>query len=513
MAAPLKTAYAVYPSVKLKGFKTDKKTGEKKFGFIKELLFGDYVKPYLNGTAYDTKIVTERKKEVEYIKVRARGVDGYLKKDEIQAERILEVNFIDVGQGDGCHIVTPDDKHFIIDAGPSDNMYRFLKWRFNLLKSKNAPPPFTIVVSHSDSDHYKGFGKVFDVTKGSKQQFSINKIYHNGMVELSGEKPDSLGSIVTKNGKEYITDLCDTDAAYKKRNNSVAKPGVFLTTMNKSKAPKQSLRLGSAPLYKKNNMVMEIVGPVAEKVNGKDALPVFGANKGKTKNGHSVIIKLTIGNLRLLLGGDLNTESEYHLLDHFSKIDVADLKKQLKAKELSDAKRKKIESQIEEAIVTARKYLEVDVAKSCHHGSPDFTSEFLRALNPLATVISSGDNEPYTHPRPDTLGSIGRHSRGERSLIFSTELARSTKEFIEISTAKTAAEKDDHKAVYDKIAPKKRERAVTVYGMINVRSDGEKVIIAQKLERPAASKGWDIHKLEWNEEIKQFEYRQWTKYE
>jgi ribosomal protein L24E len=60
---------------------------------------------------------------------------------------------------------------------------------------------------------------------------------------------------------------------------------------------------------------------------------------------------------------------------------------------------------------------------------------------------------------------------------------------------------------------KKKERVVTVYGMINVRSDGEKVIVAQKLERPAAGRGWDIHKLEWNKKTKEFEYRQFTKHE
>lgn len=498
MASPLKTAYAVYPSVKLKGFKTDKKTGKKKFSFIKELLFGDYVKPYLKGNSYETIEVKEREKTVTYIKVRARNADVYLKEEDIQGQRILEVNFIDVGQGDGCHIVTPDDKHFIIDAGPGDNMYRFLKWRFNLLKAKIAPPPFTIVVSHSDADHYKGFGKVFGVTKGSKQQFSINKIYHNGMVEVTGSGPDSLGTIVTKNGKSYVSDLCDTNAAYKKRNKSVVKPGVFLTTLNKSAAPKQSLRLGSAPLYKKNNMQMEIIGPVSEKVNGKDALPVFDASKGKTKNGHSVVIKLTIGNLRLLLGGDLNTESEYHLLKHFSKVDVAAIKKQLKDKSISDTQRKTLEAQMEQAILKARKVLEVDIAKSCHHGSADFTSEFLRALNPIATVISSGDNEPHTHPRPDTLGTIGKHSRGDRSLIFSTELARSSKEFVDVTKIKSGT---------------KKERVITVYGMINIRTDGEKVIVAQKLERAAAGRGWDIHKLEWNKKGKEFDYRQYVKYE
>jgi beta-lactamase superfamily II metal-dependent hydrolase len=498
MPAPLKTAFAVHPAVKLKGYKKDPKTGARKFGIIKELLFGDYIKPYLNGNAYETTIVQERSKNVTYVKVRTRGVDGYLKEQDFQAERVLEVNFVDVGQGDGCHIVTPDDKHFIIDAGPADNMYRFLKWRFNLARASSAPPPFTVVVSHSDSDHYKGFGKIFTQTRGAKQQFSIDRIYHNGLVELGGSKPDSLGNIVSKDGQQYVTDLCDTDAAYKKRAASVTKPGLFIDTMNKSAAPKQSLRLGDAPIYKKGNMEMEILGPVAIKVGGKDALPVFDANKGKTKNGHSVVIKLTIGKLRLLLGGDLNTEAEYHLLKKFSGTDVAGIKKQLAAKNLGDAKRKNLEAQMQQAILKTRKALEVDIAKSCHHGSADFTSEFLKALNPIATVISSGDNEPHTHPRPDTLGTIGKHSRGERSLIFSTELARSGKEFIDIT----------------KLNPnKKKERVVTVYGMINVRTDGEKVIVAQKLERKASGRDWDIHELEWDETLEQFTYQQYKKYE
>lgn len=498
MATVLKTGYATYPSIKLRGFNTNPKTGKKDFGIIKELLFGDFIKPYLVNNAYETKLVTEGKKEVEYIKVRCRGADGYIKESEMQATRILEINFIDVGQGDGCHIVTPDDKHFLIDAGASDNMYRFLKWRFNLKTAKVSPPPFTVVVSHSDSDHYKGFGKIFDITKDCAQQFKINKIYHNGMIEASGAKLDSLGTIVTNNGRDYVTDLCDTNADYENRLNGISKSGVYINTINKSSAPKQSLRLGSKPIYDKGNMKMEVVGPVAENINGKDALPVFGKDKGKTKNGHSIVIKLTIGNLRLLLGGDLNTESEYHLISHFSNIDITDIKTQLKSKSIDDAQRKALESQLEKAIIEARKVLEVDIAKSCHHGSADFTSEFLRVLNPLATIISSGDEEPHTHPRPDTLGTIGKHSRGERSLIFSTELVRSGKEFIEL----------------EKINPaKKRERVVTVYGMINVRTDGEKVIIAQKLEKPASGRNWDIHKSEWNKKTKEFEYNQYKKYE
>ncbi|MBR4134837.1 MAG: MBL fold metallo-hydrolase [Bacteroidales bacterium] len=498
MAAILRTGYAVYPSVSLMGFKIDSKTKKKKFSFIKELLFGDYIKPYIENNDYVRIKVTEKNEEVEYVKVRCRNADGYIKESEMQAERILEVNFIDVGQGDGCHVVTPDDKHFLIDAGGSDNMYRYLKWRFNLKTAKVAPPPFSIVISHSDADHYGGFGQIFNKTDGTAQQFSIKKVYHNGMVEASGSKLDSLGTEITYNKHKYITDLCDTDKDYQNRLKKIEKAGNYITLLEKTSAPKEALRLGSKPIYDKNNMKMEIMGPVAINIDGKDALPVIDSNKGKTKNGHSVIIKLTIGHLRLFLGGDLNTESEYHLIHHYSGIDVNDIKKKLKGKSLKENKRKELEAQLEEAILKARESLGADIAKSCHHGSADFTSEFLQVLNPIVTVISSGDEEPHVHPRPDTLGTIGKFSRGERSLIFSTELARSSKEFVELQKSNST---------------KKRERTVTVYGMINVRTDGEKVIIAQKLEKPAAGRSWDIHKLEWNEEKGAFEYNQYLKYE
>lgn len=90
-----------------------------------------------------------------------------------------------------------------------------------------------------------------------------------------------------------------------------------------------------------------------------------------------------------------------------------------------------------------------------------------------------------------TLGTISRYSRGERPLIFSTELARSSKEYVSLVNSSSW---------------KKKERVVTVYGMINVRADKEHVLIAQKLEKPGSSKNWDIHKLKWNKDSKEFEY-------
>ena len=289
-----------------------------------------------------------------------------------------------------------------------------------------------------------------------------------------------------------------------------------MKVLEKTSAEKESLRFGSGPIYdnKKYDMKLEVMAPVAEMVDGKPALRVFDSKVGPTKNGHSIVLKLTIGHLRILLGGDLNTLSEYWLIEHYSGYDIAAIKEKLASGGLTDKEREKLEADLKDAILLAREKLEVDIAKSCHHGSADFSSEFLQVLNPIATVISSGDEEPHCHPRPDTLGTIGKYSRGERSLIFSTELARSGKEYLEMNTKteKKEEKKENADAKNKKekkqtlSAQKKRERVVTVYGMINVRTDGEKVVIAQKLEAKASGRSWDKHMLVWKEDKQAFEY-------
>ena len=48
-----------------------------------------------------------------------------------------------------------------------------------------------------------------------------------------------------------------------------------------------------------------------------------------------------------------------------------------------------------------------------------------------------------------------------------------------------------------------RDKNVVVYGMITLRTDGEKVVLAQKLE---TGDGWDIHELHYNDDRKEFVY-------
>lgn len=49
---------------------------------------------------------------------------------------------------------------------------------------------------------------------------------------------------------------------------------------------------------------------------------------------------------------------------------------------------------------------------------------------------------------------------------------------------------------------------MAVYGMINVRTDGDRVVIAQKLEQPRTSTGekWDVYRLERDGESGELRY-------
>ena len=142
--------------------------------------------------------------------------------------------------------------------------------------------------------------------------------------------------------------------------------------------------------------------------------------------------------------------------------------------------------------------LVADVLKMPHHGSSDFLDAFLAAVNPAVSVVSSGDNEGYSHPRADTLGCLGRNGRGSRPLIFSTELARSPR-IENLNKMKRRAERASAgtggSATAEADAAK--DRIVAVYGAINLRTDGHRIVMCQKKEAPdGQGREWDLYRLE-----------------
>ena len=106
--------------------------------------------------------------------------------------------------------------------------------------------------------------------------------------------------------------------------------------------------------------------------------------------------------------------------------------------------------------------------------------------------------------------------------MFSTEIARSTHEFTPIfkyyerikkyQADLSAATSKREKARLTKEIEGEKDRNVAVYGMITLRTNGEKVFIAQKVEEPAGNdRKWDIHELAFNKDRDEFVYVDRTK--
>jgi hypothetical protein len=98
------------------------KDGSKKDTY---LLWGDRVRVLENDAA------------TEHSKVFGRGATGWVPDDALGGEPVLELDIIDVGQGDGLLVVTPEGHHIMIDGGDlrsrqqtGKNAADFVDWKF-----------------------------------------------------------------------------------------------------------------------------------------------------------------------------------------------------------------------------------------------------------------------------------------------------------------------------------------------------------------------------------------------
>jgi len=434
-----------------------------------------------------------------------------IKKTDYQEERLLEMIFLDVGQGDGCILTIPQagakEKIIIIDAGLGDNMKGYLDYRFRDFKNKFNF--HAAIMTHPDSDHYQGFQKIFD-----NPQISFEHVYHNGLLERTGSQV--LGPV----NQGFLTDIRASKSAAKKLYSQAAVRGRkwypnLLWTALKSERFGDVSMLSTAHGHKEDGrtwmpgfapsnipeFTIEVLGPVVEKTpTGKWGLRVFASsmtakamNVGKTKNGHSVLLRLSYRDFSVLFGGDLNAPAEHFLMRHYGN------------KGEAPTTLKDTQAMIERA----RARFSVDFMKSCHHGASDVTDEFLEATRPAAFVVSSGDEESYVHPRPDLLGLLGKKGRGSRPLVLCTELLRSTREKEDPSLRKKldtlvfdiAREPDSEKK---KLLEKSRaeildelfKRNVGVYGSVNLRTDGRRAVVAFRREQSKGTNRWFTYELE-----------------
>ena len=171
-----------------------------------------------------------------------------------------------------------------------------------------------------------------------------------------------------------------------------------------------------------------------------------------TINGHSLILRVRHGNVHILLGGDLNRHGAERLLKFVS-------------------------------LANPPIALQSEVLKVPHHGSHDYSSDFLSAVAPIVTIVSSGDENPskeYVHPRANLMAALGKHSRSDEPLLFSTELAA-------FFTYRGGVQPEQHRKtsagnLVDLGATSQRGFFFAFdrlrFGAIRLRTDGERVFVA-----------------------------------
>ncbi|MGZ8511318.1 MAG: ComEC/Rec2 family competence protein [Chitinophagaceae bacterium] len=436
------------------------------------------------------------------VKVKARGYSGYVNTDLIGNKALLEYYFIDVGQGDGVLIVTPDRKHILIDGGyirrkqvTRRNAADFVDWKFDRDYSKKKISLDVMMSSHNDEDHYGGLWDIINPAETNELKLTsveVKDFYYAGINWFEKDTKRNLGP--NKNG--YWTPLLDNKTALKKYlpGGSAAtstgynlqgqwKDFISLITATAAKCERLSNKKNSngyVPGFepKPNKPSIKVLAPIEETVDGKPALKKFTSGDAINTNGHSLLLRVDYGKTRVLLTGDLNAQSQKHILNFY----------QQNLNELA-----------------------CDLTKACHHGSDDCSFEFLSTLSASATIISSGDNEGHNHPRPKIVAASAltghkliKDDRVVTPLIYSTEIARSYKithpeKLIldENGVDKTYTSSDKKAQIQFTSSGQVRKRdfwksmfvSGIVYGLVNVRTDGEKILCATMSE---TEKDWEI---------------------
>ena len=471
---------------------------------VREVLWGDYLKV--------TRELQDGWLEIDWA---ARSATKrrtlFIPKADTVDRRPLEIIFVDVGQGDGAVLISPEtgseERILVIDAGQGDNMRNFLRARFQTYRGFNFS---AAVMTHPDSDHYLGFRDLF-----GDQRIGFRTVYHSGLVErpvsgtwakLGGEPVRDPGT-----GVSYVRSLVQDDAAARAlfagggfdpaflfpavMQAATANPRIrdirMLSTAHAQQEDGAAWMPGFGPSDRRGYTI-RVLGPVVEPdAQGTPRLRRFDSY-AETKNGHSVLLRLQYGQFSVLFGGDLNEPAEKFLLQHYTGL----------------ARFPRRGTPANDGMVTeARRTFRSDVMKSCHHGSEKVTDAFLAAVNPAAFVISSGDQEGHVHPRPDLLGRLGGFGRGGAPVILSTELQRSSRatedrkavdrllqDIDGLAAGATATKLAAIKAGVTALA----RSNVEVYGAIYLKTDGERLITAFRIETGSETKKWFYFRYAFN---------------
>ncbi|MDA0824540.1 MAG: SH3 domain-containing protein [Proteobacteria bacterium] len=461
-----------------------------------QLAFGDEVE------LLETQGEWQRMRALSLFDGQASGWANNSPKLKFRDSGIVKFSTVDVQQGDGMILETPSGKIVLIDGGDNKLFARHLAARF-LHRGASVGDPLSveaIITTHGDADHFDGLNDIkrSETESGIAERKRVflhpKRIYHNGLVKFpstksgGGQRSDleMFGPTEEKDGTPYAVDLHDDPSALPDERlnrpfESWANTIQHWRTRGAIDVKRIAFGDDESNLFDflhAEGLSVELQGPFPETVNGKTGFRFFRApsksaemhlkseegsfSASHTINGHSIAMRLTFGAVRFNLTGDINRPAMQLALANLDP-----------------------------------KNLEAEIVKAPHHGSGDFDFKALKATRPVAAIISSGDEsavKEHIHPRATLMAALGKVMRGNTGLIFSTELAafftkrdyaherevlkkyfkdRETDQFTGAEIAKLFTGRLDAGDPEPDFFAFER----TNFGIIHVRTDGERVLI------------------------------------
>ena len=387
---------------------------------------------------------------------------------------VLKVDCVDVQQGDGAVIESPDGKVILVDGGDNQLFARYLAGRYRNTTLANPKQIDCILVTHGDADHFAGLPEIFKSETNDEKRKRLfiqpQRCYHNGIVKRPSNRPEiELLGPTRKVGKEtFVTGLEDNllkvsdaemNAPFKKWKDA-------LQAYNKrGKIEFRRLEFGddnAFAFFNDGDLRIEVLGPLVKSVAGKPALRFLGqppkgprlghesTNLGEeefkghsashTINGHSVVFRLVYGGVSYLFTGDLNDEASRFLTREHN---------------------------------AGNLNLRSEIFKVPHHGSADFSGAMFEAVSPVVSIVSSGDEsarKEYIHPRATLVGALGKWSRVPEPLIFVTELVAffNMEGWSKLANPKTKAQKERGEFF---------GFSRTAFGIVKTRTNGRRLLV------------------------------------
>jgi len=387
-------------------------------------------------------------------------VNGNLKTEA--TNKVLKLAMVDVQQGDGMVMETPSGQVVLIDGGDNKLFARYCAARFPGTSAKKPLDVAALIVTHGDADHFAGLIEIFKSESHDLKRKRLfihpKRVLHNGLAKGPSSLADTkmFGATAQMADETYVVGLVENLLAVTRTLNRPFKGWIKALRRWAKHGPIAFHRIqwrDPAPFdfLTADGISVDVHGPITEDVtagatsrpglrflrkpkgpalHNAPAVTTGSYSASHTVNGHSIAFRLNYGNVRFYFTGDMNQPSMRMLLD---KVPASELQS--------------------------------EVLKAPHHGSADFYFKALKAMAPVVSLISSGDEssrKEHIHPRATLVGALGRVGRIDAPIVLCTELAA----FFEVRGMSNSDRGRRHFGF---------ER--TNFGIIHLRTDGKRLLV------------------------------------